>query len=459
MPDLDQHDGRSAGVLLHPTSLPSGKIDIDADRWLAWLQQAGFSVWQMLPLGVPYKGLSPYQCQSAFALNPDLLSYIPELAEPLAGVANSEAAFQAFIQKHRAWLDDYSLFVVLNRLHAEVGWVNWPDKYKYRDPTALAQIRELYADELAAICWQQFYLHHYWTTLRAKAHQFDIRLFGDLPIFVAYESADVWAHPEMFLLDERLNPTVITGVPPDYFSETGQRWNNPHYNWDTMQSDGYTWWLTRFAYLAEFFDMLRIDHFRGLVSVWQIQPECDTAVDGQWVDTPGHKLMLQINRMPWQLDIVAEDLGVITDDVERLRKEFNLPGMSVLQFAFHGGDDNPHHPDNITCDRIVYTGTHDNDTLLGWYQNLTHDERAHLHQSLGSNSQTTSIDRLKQIALDSPADLAIFPLQDLLNLDSRARMNIPGTIDDNWRWQFDWSVLTSDLAGQWHKNLEMSGRL
>ena len=340
-----------------------------------------------------------------------------------------------------------------------MSWVNWPDKYKYRDPSALARIRELHADELVAINWQQFYLHHYWTTLRVAAHQFDIRLFGDLPIFVAYESADVWAHPEMFLLDERLEQTVITGVPPDYFSETGQRWNNPHYNWDAMQADGYAWWLARFAYLAEFFDMVRIDHFRGLVSVWQIQPECDTAIDGQWVNTPGHELMQAITKMPWQLDIVAEDLGVITDDVEQLRKAFDLPGMSVLQFAFHGGDDNPHHPDNITHDRIVYTGTHDNDTLLGWYQSLTQDEQAHLHQSLGSNSQTTSIDLLKQMALDSPADLAIFPLQDLLNLDGGARMNIPGTINDNWRWQFDWSALTPDLAEQWHEKLEMSGRL
>ncbi len=459
MIDLESRTSRAAGVLLHPTSLPSGHLDVDASRWLEWLHQAGFSVWQMLPLGVPNEGLSPYQCQSAFALNPALLSIIPDKAESIASLDNPMAAFEAYSRQHRDWLEDYALFVVLKRLHAQSHWNQWPDAHKFRDLDALAELRQQYSTELATIRWQQFYLHYYWATLLADAHDLGVRLFGDLPIFVAYDSADVWANPGLFLLDEALNPTTVAGVPPDYFSETGQRWGNPHYNWEAMQADGFRWWLARLGYLAELFDLVRIDHFRGLVSVWQIDPQCETAIDGHWQPTPGFELMHATQQMPWQLDLVAEDLGIITEAVNELRLAFDLPGMAVLQFGFSGSKDNPHHPNNITHDRIVYTGTHDNDTLLGWYHSLDETECQTLHQELGSIDQTSSINRLTQMALDSPANLALFPMQDLLKLDSNARMNTPGTTDNNWCWRFDWDQLAPDLAGHWHQQLAGSARL
>jgi len=447
---------RRAGVLLHPTSLPSGVLDADVERWLEMLAATGFTVWQVLPLGEPHHGLSPYQCTSAFAMNPVFLPQVPPVEE-------ADSGFTEFCDRHSFWLDDYTLFKVLKQRFDDASWCDWPDEWKSRDPLSLKTAHQAYAAELDILKWQQYLLHKRWSEIKNKAIDLGIMLFGDMPIFVAYDSADVWAHPEWFLLGSDGEMKVVTGVPPDYFSETGQRWGNPHYDWDAMQHAGYSWWRQRIHHHLEQFDLVRIDHFRGLEAAWEIEASCETAVDGHWEKIPGDKMLEMVKQSTEnelkQLPFVAEDLGIITPEVTALRKKFQLPGMSIMQFGFDEFDDNPHKTHNIEEDRVVYTGTHDNDTTKGWFNSLDEHVKNHVLQVLDLLNDDPDLDeandkhscwhdiedladrvveKMVDTAIESKARICMIPIQDCLHLGSQARMNTPGTIVGNWRWQFRW---------------------
>jgi 4-alpha-glucanotransferase len=441
--------GRAAGVLLHPTSLPSGKLDADAYRWVDWLASAGFKVWQMLPLGVPLAGLSPYQCASAFAVNPALFG--EEAGK--RGTA-SPPSFDAWYDNQKHWVEDYALFMVLKQQCDNQEWSAWPEPLRLRDSKALFALRGEHAEALAAIIHEQYDCWLQWQALRSYAAERGVALFGDMPIFVAYDSADVWAHPERFLLDENGAPTFVTGVPPDYFSETGQRWGNPHYDWAYMQTENFRWWQQRLAYHFEFFDLVRLDHFRGLAASWMIPSSEPTAINGYWQDVAGDAMLTSLQAAMGNIPLVAEDLGVITPDVTALRDKYDLPGMSVLQFGFDHFEDNPHKPHNVRENTVYYTGTHDNDTLQGWFTSLSEEAQQHVLWVLGIHDAAQVTDAMLDTIFDSRALLAIIPLQDLLHLGSAARMNTPGTVDNNWLWRFDWSDIPDTLASQLHNKLQ-----
>ena len=444
---------RRAGVLLHPTSLPSGRVDDDARHWLDLLATAGMGVWQMLPLGVPLAGVSPYQCVSAFAINPRLFP------DDLPAVAITDRALAAWRIRQWQWIDNYALFMVLKQQHDGSPWTDWPAPLRQRDPAALQAFIQQHQAEMDAHILQQYQLFVHWQALRSYAAKQGVALFGDMPIFVAHDSADVWANPECFLLDEAGQPTLVTGVPPDYFSETGQRWGNPQYDWEHMRQSDFSWWRERLRYHFEFFDLVRIDHFRGLVASWMIPASSPTAIDGYWQDVPGDALLQCIRQDMGAMPLVAEDLGVITPEVEALRLKFELPGMSVLQFAFDAFTDNPHKPQNVTADRVYYTGTHDNDTTRGWFASLDADQQAAVASILKVEDIEQVNAAMIRTVLDSHANLAVIPLQDLLGLGSDARMNTPGTTDGNWLWQFRWRDIPADLAFNLHKQLQQTGRL
>jgi 4-alpha-glucanotransferase len=460
--NADEFYVRRAGILLHPTSLPSRVLDADADRWLETLSAAGIGVWQVLPLGEPQSGLSPYQCISAFALNPALLNSYP------AAVYSTEK-FRTYCATNH-WLKDYATFKLLHQRFDNAPWFNWPDKFRHHDPDALDQFRREHAQEFLHLLWQQFVLHNRWLQLKQHANNSGILLFGDMPLFVAHDSVDVWANPDQFLLDENGMPSFVAGVPPDYYSATGQRWGNPHYNWEVMQASGFAWWRQRMQNHLDLFDLVRIDHFRGLEAAWMIDAACETAVDGHWEKMPGAALLSSLLEDLGQLPIVAEDLGIITPEVTALRKQFHLPGMSVLQFGFDAHEDNPHKPHNIETDRVVYTGTHDNDTTRGWFESMPSHEQQHVLQTLGIDAQQKSsatlsdlagqvLTKLVEQAMNSRASLCMIPWQDILQLDGSARMNTPGTIDGNWQWSFQWEQLDNHVIETMRHQLEQAGRL
>jgi 4-alpha-glucanotransferase len=451
MPEAIADITRQAGVLLHVTSLPSRRLDDDALRWLDFMAASGLSLWQLLPLVIPDANGSPYQSASAFATNPQLL---PHEAGPF-----NHSEFEEYCVREAHWLDDFALFQVLKHRFGQESWVSWPDPFRNRDPAALRRARSLDAVEIVEIMQQQFRLDRAWRRIRGHAAGLGIELFGDIPIFVAHDSADTWSRPDNFLLDEEGRSTHVTGVPPDYFAEFGQRWGNPHYRWDRMQEDGFAWWIARMQRQFEFFDLVRIDHFRGLVAVWMIEAECETAVDGYWQETPGDALLATLaDRFPG-LPVVAEDLGVITEQVRELRRKYGLPGMSVLQFAFDHFDDNPHKPANITPDCVVYTGTHDNDTCTGWFSGLQPGEKDFVFQVLGVPPTDDIAPLMIETAMHSKAGRAIVPLQDFLGLGREARMNTPGLSEGNWRWKFEWDMLPVQLPDQIRSVISASGRL
>ena len=439
-----------AGLLLHPTSLPSGVIDADVERLIDWVADSGLGIWQMLPLTPPHDDLSPYQSLSAFAMNPALLpgAWQQQLVE---------ADFQAYLQSPPAWLEDFALFCVLKSMHHQASWSDWPDAYKYRDSAALAAFTDAHQPAMMTIKRQQFALSQRWQAIKEYANAKQIELFGDLPIFVAYDSADVWAHPQEFLLDEYLQPSFVTGVPPDYFSETGQRWGNPHYNWPYMQQTGFQWWLDRMGQSFALFDLVRIDHFRGLEASWYIPASEPTAMNGEWRSVPGETLLAQIMATYPEGTLVAEDLGIITPEVVALKKAFDLPGMAVLQFGFSGLPDNPHAPTSLETRSVVYTGTHDNDTSLGWFNSLAPDTQHWVRGQLPDGGDMPW--PLIACAVASPAERVIVPMQDWLGLGAEARMNTPGTIEHNWLWRFDWSDLPDDLAPRIRDLVAAHGRV
>jgi len=397
---------------------------------------------------LPLAGLSPYQCASAFAVNPALFG------GEVGKRDTEQSSFDAWYDNQKHWVEDYALFMVLKQQCDNQEWSAWPEPLRLRDSKALFAIRGEHAEALAAIIHEQYDCWLQWQALRSYAAERGVALFGDMPIFVAYDSADVWAHPERFLLDENGAPTFVTGVPPDYFSETGQRWGNPHYDWAYMQTENFRWWQQRLTYHFEFFDLVRLDHFRGLEASWMIPATEPTAINGHWQKVAGDAMLESLQASMGNIPLVAEDLGVITPDVTALRDKYALPGMSVLQFGFDHFDDNPHKPHNVRENTVYYTGTHDNDTLQGWFTSLSEEAQQHVMQVLGIHDAAQVTDAMLTIIFDSRALLAMIPLQDLLHLGSAARMNIPGTVDNNWLWRFDWSDIPDTLASQLHDKLQ-----
>jgi len=475
-------DTRRAGVLLHPTSLPSGDLGPDAEYFLDFMCHAGLSVWQTLPLGPTHADRSPYHCLSVHAISADLISlarlqakgwlrHAPPARDAAArraalreayrgmqeyGGPQERAGFQRFCEEHRDWLENYVLFCALREVHRERAWWEWPPELRRREPRALADASERLAQRLDELRFEQYVAVTQWQELRAQAHRRGILLFGDMPIFVAHDSAEVWAQPERFKLDEAGQPRVVAGVPPDYFSKEGQRWGNPLYDWDYMHAHGFAWWKARVATELSRFDLVRVDHFRGFEACWEIPAGERTAVNGRWVKTPGAALFDALLERFGRLPLVAEDLGVITAEVEALRDRYALPGMAVLQFAFEGGADNPYLPHNIAANRVVYTGTHDNDTTVGWYDGLTEEQQRRVREYLGSDEPMPWA--LIRAAFMSVGRWAIVPMQDLLGLGAGHRMNMPGTDRGNWAWKFDWRDVPEDLAARTRRLVELYGR-
>jgi 4-alpha-glucanotransferase len=471
---------RKAGVLLHPTSLPSphgiGDLGRAAFAWIDALASAGQGFWQVLPLSPAGFADSPYQPVSSFAISP-LLTSLTLLVEDglltprdLRGAsfpadrvdykrvipfkeralrlawANFRAGagrrlrpeFEKFRSQHAAWLEDFALFMALKTKHGGGAYHDWPAELVRREPEAMVQARKGLAAEVDRYRFQQFLVRRQWLRLRKYAHRRGVGLIGDLPIFVAADSADVWSHPELFLLDERRRPSVVAGVPPDYFSKTGQLWGNPHYNWSVHRRTRYAWWTQRVRHMLALVDALRIDHFRGFVAAWHVPAGSPTAEKGKWRRGPGEELFHRIRRSAGALPLIAEDLGMITPPVLRLRDKLRLPGMRVLQFAFDGNPRNPFLPEHYVANTVVYTGTHDNDTTRSWYMKLPKKRQRTLwnHFDRPPGEADDVAWELIRLALSSKAGLAIVPLQDVLNLGSEARMNTPAVVEGNWRWRF-----------------------
>lgn len=481
---------RRAGILLHPTALPEqfGSLGAGARRFVDLLVSAGVTVWQMLPVGPTHHDRSPYRALSANAGSPDLIDLEElvgegwlthdELAAELTPDGRRELLAKAahryfdgykkdesdgpdeyveFLQDNAVWLHDYALFEALRDRYQGAPWTAWPGPFRDSDSTALEQFRNEAQGVLRRVQFEQFVFHRQWQALRRYSHEQGVYLFGDIPIFVAHDSVDVWAHRELFKLDDLGEPLVVAGVPPDYFSERGQHWGNPLYDWDAMAEDGFQWWLNRLDVQQKLFDLIRIDHFRGLMACWEIPADSGDPRLGQWVSVPGHDFLEACVKAFPQLPIVAENLGVIGADVEQLRQRFSIPGMAVLQFGFDGHTDNPHLNHNHHVDDVIYTGTHDNDTSLGWYLNESDTIRQNLHDYIGSDTEPMPW-CLMRLAMQSVSQLAVVPLQDVMGLDSRGRFNTPGTAEGNWGWQLDWSELDAESVARFRHLVQLFGR-
>ncbi len=481
---------RSAGILLHPTSLPGrfgiGELGEAARRFVDFLAEAGQSLWQILPLGPTGYGDSPYACFSAFAGNPllldlgrlaeegdvepseldgapafpdDRVDFGPVIAFKTAVLARAaqrfgeqgsgerRADFDRFCSENADWLDAYALFRALKDKHGGAVWNTWDWPLASREPYALADARDRLAEEVFARCYAQWQFFRQWADLKRYANERGIAIIGDIPIFVAYDSADVWQHPELFFLDETLSPTVVAGVPPDYFSKTGQLWGNPLYRWKRMGEHGFAWWVARIAQTLRTVDIVRLDHFRGFAAYWEVPAGEATAENGRWVKGPGAKLFEALEAALGDLPLIAEDLGLITPDVHKLRKQFQLPGMVVLQFAFADDAANTYLPHNLEANCVAYTGTHDNETTVGWHASRDADEKASVARYLGPTDEPIH-QALARAAYRTVADVAIVPLQDLLGLGNEARMNAPGRFGGNWAWRAAPDALQPDLAAR-----------
>jgi 4-alpha-glucanotransferase len=491
---------RLSGVLLHPTSLPSrfgvGDFGKEAYRFIDFLAASGQSLWQILPLGPTGYGDSPYQCFSAFAGNTLLISperlveegllakkdlrHIPEFPKTRVDygsvipykTALLEKAFEnftrstdtdlrvqfiAFTQEAAAWLDDYALFRALKDAHQGVAWNHWKRGYALRQSLALSEARDALLERIEAHRFFQFLFYRQWRALRDYCHERNIKIIGDVPIFIAYDSSDVWANPELFKLNEAGNPVVVAGVPPDYFSKTGQLWGNPIYDWERMQATNFQWWVDRFQATFKVVDIVRIDHFRGFAATWEVPASDRTAERGRWVEVPGRQMFTALRQALGELPIIAEDLGVITPDVEALRDDFNFPGMRIFQFAFRSAT-NSDLPHNYIPHTVVYTGTHDNDTAVGWFNS---------EAGAGSTRTAEQVEAEKSFCLDylntrgreihwefiravfaSVADTAIVPLQDIFGSGSEARMNLPASQQNNWQWRYQAKELRANLGAR-----------
>ncbi|WP_445257192.1 4-alpha-glucanotransferase [Nocardioides aurantiacus] len=452
---------RRAGVLLHVTSLPGGDLGRSAYEFVDWLADAGATVWQLLPLVPVHEDeASPYNSLSAMAGNPLLISDELRREHGLGSLAElspeQRTQHDVWCEQHAGWLEPYAEFTVLRELHDRTPWLGWEPGLRDREPSAVAEALAPHADRLAGVRLEQWVFDEQWRALTTYAAERGVLTFGDLPIFVAPDSADVWADRAMFRLDAEGRPTTVTGVPPDYFAADGQRWNNPHYDWDAMAADDFGWWRRRIARQRELFDLVRIDHFRGFEAAWHVPVDAPTARDGEWVEGPGHEVLAAIVETAGEGTLVAEDLGVITPAVDELRTSAGLPGMKVLQFAFDGGRGNPYLPRHHGEDSVVYTGTHDNDTTLGWWSGLDRNARRRVRRHLPAGEPMPWA--LVHLALASTARLAVVPAQDLLSLGSEARMNTPGTATGNWGWQAEPGAFTPDLAARFRALVVESGR-
>lgn len=434
---LPVFDRRRSGVLLHLSSL-NAALGRGGRAFIDWLSTAGFSVWQILPLGPTGAARSPYWVRSDFAGNTVFID---------SGERPSEEGepYRAFLDASRSWLEDYAAFEVLSALHGGQPWWQWPAEYRDRESAALERLRSEHAHELSRLKIEQFVFASQWQGLRSYAHARGVRLLGDVPFYVAPDSAEVWTHRAQFQLDAAGLPRAVAGVPPDYFSEFGQLWGNPLYDWSRMRKDGFEFWRARVRCQLERVDVLRIDHFRALSAHWAVPAGAPDARGGAWRRTPGRALLNALRAELSVLPFVAEDLGFITPDVEALRRRFRLPGMRVLQFGFDGDPYNPHLPHMHRHNSVIYTGTHDNDTSAGWFASLDRETQRRVESYLGTDSRAMP-EALVRAACASVAALAVVPLQDLLGLGAEARLNTPGTAQGNWSWKMPQGALTHELA-------------
>jgi 4-alpha-glucanotransferase len=505
---------RSSGILLHPTSLPGpfgiGDLGEEARRFVDFLAASGQTLWQVLPLGPTGYGDSPYQCFSSIAGNPLLISLemltapsrsrlgrADGIDEPLAHARRSEtlqvefervipwkmaavermareaaverAAFENFCETHAWWLDDFALFMALKGRNPSRIWTAWEPDIRSREPRAMAHWRSELREAIETQKFMQFVFFSQWRALRAYCGDRGIRIMGDLPIYAAHDSADVWANPEFFQLNADGSPKVVSGVPPDYFSATGQLWGNPIYAWDVLEERGFDWWLRRFRAVLDMVDLVRLDHFRGFEAYWEVPFPAETAEHGRWVKGPGSRLFRAAQAKLGELPLVAENLGVITPEVEAIRNEFGFPGMSILQFAF-GNDPqaSSFRPHNYPREIVAYTGTHDCDTTIGWWTGdgkgdstrTAEDirrEREFARRYLNTDGEEMNWVMIRAL-LASVADTVLVPLQDVFGLGNEARMNLPATASGNWRWRFTGDMLTSDAAGRLRELVELYGR-
>lgn len=484
---------RSGGILLHPTSLPGrygiGDLGPQAYQFIDWLASTGCKLWQILPLGPTGYGDSPYQCFSAFAGNPYLISLDAVVedrlldTEDFASMPTFDASrvdygllipwklgllqkafsrlssapdrfrqeFQRFCKDNASWLDDYALFMSLKDANGGGAWSGWDASIRKREPAAMEKARSDQAENIQRHSFYQFLFFRQWNKVREYAHKQDITIIGDIPIFIAYDSADAWANPQLFFLDEDSLPTVVAGVPPDYFSATGQLWGNPLYKWSAHKQTGYAWWIERFRAVLRLVDIVRLDHFRGFAGYYEIPFGSPTAEHGQWVTGPGkdffQALYPALSGKPGDtLPIIAEDLGVITPDVVELRDSFHLPGMKILQFGFTRPDD-PFLPHNYQSHCVAYTGTHDNDTVCGWYETAPESEREFARKYMNTNGSDIAWDMIRAI-WSSVAVYAVTPMQDALSLGGEARMNFPSKLGGNWEWRMSESDMSASLASR-----------
>ena len=460
---------RRAGVLLHPGSLPSGSLGDDLPRWLDFIEACGFSVWQMLPLGPVGPNGSPYSSSSAFAANENFLPKAKRKARI------DEYDLNNFQDREHGWLKDFALFSVIKESQGGKPWWEWPGDFRQRETWTLAAFARDHAQELHKVIESQFRFERLWQEVRTEAKSRGVLLYGDLPMFVVADSADVWAAPHLFRLNSKGQPSHVAGVPPDAFTPDGQCWDNPVFNWNEMLVEDFAWWVRRIELELRRFDLLRWDHFRGLVETWEIPVTGHhRASDGEWKEVPGRDLLDALFAALGLLPLIAENLGIITPEVERLRRSFGLPGMHVLQFAFDGNPDNPHLPGNHEEQGVAYTGTHDNDTCLGWFRSLSAPVQEQVRELLrsagslsagdpghnpGDNSERVVVDAMIRTVLDSRSRLAVIPLQDLLGLGSEARMNTPGKAKGQWSWKFSWDNLTPGLARSVRERIVQSRRI
>lgn len=499
---------RSSGVLLHPTSFPGphgiGDLGKAAYEFLDFLSESKQYMWQVLPLGPTGYGDSPYQSFSAFAGNPMLISleklvedgllnesdiqpiddfgphtvnYGPvidykneRLRHAFANFDGGNSDYHNFVNESADWLEDYALFMALKGDNGGGSWTGWDIDLIQRDEAALNDARERLADEVAYHKFTQWVFFKQWLKLRQAGNEMGIKIVGDIPIFVAHDSADVWQNPHLFYLEDNGQPTVVAGVPPDYFSATGQRWGNPLYKWELMQENGFAWWIKRIKATLKLVDIIRIDHFRGFEAYWEIPAEEETAVEGQWIKAPGDALFRTIIGELGQLPLIAENLGVITPEVEALREKYELPGMKVLQFAFGDDTDNPFLPHNYDANNVVYTGTHDNETTVGWFfrddttgttgspEDLAHERnyaRSYAKVLVDAEIHWDLI----RLAFMSVADIALIPMQDLMGLGNEARMNYPSSDSGNWQWRYSSDQINGEIERRLRELTETYGRV
>lgn len=495
---------RAAGVLLHPTSLPSrygiGDFGEAAYRFVDFLVESKQSYWQLLPLGPTGYADSPYQCFSAFAGNPLLISpdqligdgylaasavkdvptfptdvvdygwvifYKNQLFQKAfsqfktSGNLEKINAYKQFCADNAFWLDDFALFMAIKNHHKDQDggvWNTWPADIAHRKPAAMQTWAKKLADEVELYKFTQFLFFEQWLRLKGYANEHGIQIIGDIPIFVAFDSADVWSNPDLFFLEEDGSPQFIAGVPPDYFSETGQRWGNPLYRWERMKENNYAWWVKRLQMTFTQADVVRIDHFRGFEAYWEIPAEEETAVKGQWVKGPAADFFESMKAQLGELPIIAEDLGLITPEVEALRDQFDFPGMKILQFAFGGERNSDFLPHNFVQNSVVYTGTHDNDTVIGWYQSASEDERDHFRRYMGVDGHDVAWDMIR-MAYMSVSETAVATMQDLMRLGNSARMNFPGKVGGYWRWRYTADMLTKHISGNLRLLTQLYGRV